>query len=45
LDLDLPVQFIQGNGDHEVLAQMAGTEMDWYRNASEQWREPVRWTA
>jgi len=45
LDLDIPVQFIQGNGDREVLAQMAGTETDWYRTAPEQWREPVRWTA
>jgi predicted phosphodiesterase len=45
LDLDLPAQFIHGNGDREVLAQMLGFETDWYRNASEQWREPVRWTA
>jgi predicted phosphodiesterase len=45
LDLDIPVQFILGNGDREVLAQMAGTETDWYRTAPEQWREPVRWTA
>jgi putative phosphoesterase len=45
LDLDLPVQFILGNGDREALAQMAGTETDWYRIAPEQWREPVRWTA
>jgi len=45
LDLDIPVQFIHGNGDREVLAQMAGTETDWYRTAQQQWREPVRWTA
>jgi predicted phosphodiesterase len=45
LNLDIPVQFIEGNGDREVLAQMAGTETDWYRTAPEQWREPVRWTA
>lgn len=45
LELDVPVQFIHGNGDREVLAQMAGTETDWYRTAPEQWREPVRWTA
>ncbi len=44
LGLDIPVQFIHGNGDREVLAQMAGTETDWYRTAPEQWREPVRWT-
>jgi len=45
LDVDIPVQFIHGNGDREVLAQMSGVETDWYRTASEQWREPVRWTA
>jgi putative phosphoesterase len=45
LELDIPVQFIHGNGDREVLAQMRGFETDWYRSASEQWREPVRWTA
>ena len=33
LDLDIPVQFIQGNGDREVHARMAGTETDWYRGA------------
>jgi putative phosphoesterase len=43
--LDIPVQFIHGNGDREVLAQMRGTETEWYRAAPEQWREPVRWTA
>jgi predicted phosphodiesterase len=45
LDLDIPAQFIHGNGDREVLAQMSGVETEWYRTASEQWREPVRWTA
>ena len=45
LDLDVPVQFIHGNGDREVLAQMAGTETDWYRTAPEQGRKAVRWTA
>jgi predicted phosphodiesterase len=45
LDLDIPAQFIHGNGDREVLAQMSGVETDWYRTAPEQWREPVRWTA
>lgn len=45
LGLDVPVQFIHGNGDREVLAQMRGTETEWYRGAPEQWREPVRWTA
>jgi Icc-related predicted phosphoesterase len=43
--LDIPVQFIHGNGDREALAQMRGTETEWYRRAPEQWREPVRWTA
>ena len=28
LDLDIPVQFIQGNGDREVLALMRGTETE-----------------
>ncbi|SRR6266446_4773436 len=45
LSLNLPVQYIQGNGDREVLAQMEGRETDWYHAAPEQWREPVRWTA
>lgn len=44
-DLHIPVQFIVGNGDREVLARMRGTETDWYRGAAERWREPVRWTA
>ena len=43
--LDIPVQFIHGNGDREVLAQMRGTETEWHRAAPERWREPVRWTA
>jgi len=45
LDVDIPVRFIHGNGDREVLACMAGTETDWYRSAPKAWREPVRWTA
>ncbi len=45
LDLDIPARFIQGNGDREVLARMAGTETDWYRTAREPFREVVRWTA
>jgi predicted phosphodiesterase len=45
LDFDSPAQFIHGDGDREVLAQMSGVETDWYRTATEQWREPVRWTA
>ena len=45
LDLDIPAQFIHGNGEREVLAQMSGVETDWYRTTPEHWREPVRWTA
>jgi predicted phosphodiesterase len=45
LEVDIPLQFIHGNGDREVLARMAGMETDWYRTAPEQWRAPVRWTA
>ncbi|HXW92926.1 MAG TPA: metallophosphoesterase family protein [Terriglobales bacterium] len=45
LDLDIPAQFLHGNGDREVLAQLSGVETDWYRTAREPWREPVRWTA
>jgi putative phosphoesterase len=42
LDLEIPVQFIQGNGDRVVLAQMAGTES---QEVPEQFREVMRWTA
>ena len=45
LKSDVPVEFIHGNGDREVLAQMRGVETEWYRKAAEAWREPVRWTA
>jgi len=45
LELDIPMQFLCGNGDREVLAQMTGVETEWYRAAPEPWREPVRWTA
>lgn len=45
LAFDEPVEFLRGNGDREVLAQMTGTETDWLRTAPESWREPVRWTA
>ncbi|MGB9467316.1 MAG: metallophosphoesterase family protein [Candidatus Acidiferrum sp.] len=45
LELDIPMQFIHGNGDREVHARMKGVETEWYRTAPEQWREPVRWTA
>lgn len=42
LDLDIPVQFIQGNGDRVVLAQMAGRESS---EVPEQFREVIRWVA
>src|ERR1700683_974790 len=45
LKLELPVDYIHGNGDREVLAQMRSIETDWYRGARAQWRAPVRWSA
>ena len=42
LNLDVPMQFIQGNGDRVVLAQMRGTESS---EVPEQFREGVRWVA
>jgi diadenosine tetraphosphatase ApaH/serine/threonine PP2A family protein phosphatase len=42
LDLDIPVQFIQGNGEVAVLAQMTGADPG---ALPEQAREAVRWTA
>ena len=45
LNLDVPVTFIRGNGDREVLARMLGTETEWYCSATEQWRRPIRWSA
>jgi putative phosphoesterase len=42
LDLDIPVQFIQGNGDRVVLTQMAGTVP---AEVPKQFREAVRWSA
>lgn len=42
LDLSIPVQFIQGNGDRGVVAQMTGRDTD---TLPEQAREVVRWTA
>ena len=42
LNLDIPVQFIQGNGEVEVLAEMAGTDTG---RVPEQFREVVRWSA
>ena len=42
LTLDLPVQFIHGNGDRVVLAQMAGQDIS---EVPEQHRDVIRWTA
>jgi diadenosine tetraphosphatase ApaH/serine/threonine PP2A family protein phosphatase len=42
LDLDVPVQFIHGNGDRVVRAQMAGQEPT---EVPEQFRDIIRWTA
>ncbi|HEY5596611.1 MAG TPA: metallophosphoesterase family protein, partial [Candidatus Bipolaricaulota bacterium] len=42
LDLDLPVQFIQGNGDRVVLAQLSGTEPS---EVPAQFRDVIRWVA
>jgi putative phosphoesterase len=42
LTLELPVQFIRGNGEAAVLAQLAGSETS---TLPEQAREAIRWTA
>jgi len=42
LNLDIPVQFIQGNGEIDALAEMAGTDNG---RVPEQFREVVRWSA
>ena len=42
LDFDIPVQFIRGNGEGEILAQMAGMDTG---NVPERFREVVRWVA
>ena len=42
LELDIPVQFIQGNGDRVVLARMAGRESS---EVPEQFREVILWNA
>jgi len=41
-DLDIPVQFIHGNGDRVVLAHMAGQDIS---EVPEQFREVIHWTA
>jgi len=42
LTLDIPVQFITGNGDRVVREQMAGRESS---EVPEQFREVIRWNA
>lgn len=41
-DLDIPVQFIRGNGDRVVLAQMRGGDIS---EVPEGFRDVIRWTA
>jgi putative phosphoesterase len=46
LELDVPVQFIQGNCEVAVLAEKAGAEAPlWYRTIPESAKEVVRWQA
>ena len=42
LDLDIPIQFIRGNGDRVVLAQMRGRESS---EVPQPFREVIRWNA
>src|SRR5437763_615474 len=42
LDLEIPVQFIRGNGEREVLALLSGRETG---PIPEQFREAMRWSA
>src|SRR5258708_20995479 len=42
LDLEIPTQFIQGNGDRAVLERLAGSDLD---TLPEQAREAIRWVA
>ena len=42
LDLDLPVQYVMGNGDREVLALIAGTDTG---GVPERFRASMRWNA
>jgi hypothetical protein len=46
LQLDMPVQFILGNGEVAVLAEKSGAEAPhWYRTIPESARKVVRWQA
>ena len=42
LEVDVPVQFIHGNGERVVLAQRTGKDI---REVPEQYRDVIRWTA
>lgn len=42
LDLDIPVQFIQGNGEIDALTHLAGESLD---RVPEQYRDIVEWSA
>jgi putative phosphoesterase len=42
LELDIPVQFIRGNGDRVVLAQLRGNDIS---EVPEPYREVIEWTA
>jgi putative phosphoesterase len=42
LDLDIPVEFIHGNGDRAVLAQLRGKDVS---EVPEAYREVIKWTA
>ena len=44
-DLDVPVQFIQGNCEVGVLAQIVGPEPDWYRSIPADAQAICRWQA
>ena len=44
-DLDIPTEFIQGNGEVAVLSHMWGAEPQWYRTVPADAREIVRWQA
>jgi diadenosine tetraphosphatase ApaH/serine/threonine PP2A family protein phosphatase len=46
LELEIPVQFIQGNGEVAVLAEKTGAAAPlWYRTIPESAKEVVRWQA
>ena len=44
-DLDVPVEFIQGNGEVAALAQIVGPEPAWYRSTPADAQAIIRWQA